>query len=154
MSKQPQEWTPEYVQGFFGWEDKASQIVSQRLADAHNAALAAQRAEKEAWKRRAEGMKLGNENYARELVSERKDRDDLAFRLNIAQEQLAAERKELSVIKGQLWQSEQQLAAERGKYQDARNLWNVTPEDSHKGWIQQMQETIDALVAEREKKKV
>ncbi len=27
--------------------------------------------------------------------------------------------------------------------QDARNLWNVAPEDSHESWIQQMQECIN-----------
>lgn len=29
------------------------------------------------------------------------------------------------------------------KYLDARNLWNVAPEDSHQGWISQMQDCID-----------
>lgn len=32
------------------------------------------------------------------------------------------------------------------KYQDARNLWNVAPEDSHQGWIMQMQDCIDKVV--------
>jgi hypothetical protein len=41
MSEQSQEWTPERIQGYFGWEDTPSRIVSERLSRDFNAALAA-----------------------------------------------------------------------------------------------------------------
>jgi hypothetical protein len=83
MSEQPQvkdspwrEWTPEYVQIYFGWEDKSSQLVSQRLADAHNAALAAERRKRA----QAEAMALDSYDKAKairsELAAVLKQRDD------------------------------------------------------------------------------
>jgi hypothetical protein len=68
-----EEWTPARLAEIFG-EDEENALNWERasrwsvLADTVNASLAKLREELEAWKRRAEGMKLGNENYERENV--------------------------------------------------------------------------------------
>jgi hypothetical protein len=44
------------------------------------------------------------------------------------------------------------LTAERQRYQDARNLWNVAEGEPHDDWIRQMQNCINDLKSERQRR--
>ena len=108
----PQEWTPEYVQSYFGWEDKASQLVAQRLADAHNAALAAERKadelERHNWQKilndlsqqlasatnAAEEFFRINGTLTQQVDAERERAEGCAHTIEVLEDQLVAERTE------------------------------------------------------------
>ncbi len=64
-------------------------LACRAIAVAHNASITAEREKTSAWKRSAEGMKLGNENYARENQQLREklaeDRENTSLATQMAQ---------------------------------------------------------------------
>lgn len=66
-----QEWTPERIESYFGWKDAPSRILSERLANDINAALAAERSEREFFERSRDAWKAQVAHLTEALAAER-----------------------------------------------------------------------------------
>jgi crotonobetainyl-CoA:carnitine CoA-transferase CaiB-like acyl-CoA transferase len=98
MSTDPQEWTPEYVGSLVGETFNGA----WKIADAHNAALAAVELERDAWMKAAEnaGKELAAE---RQQIVNRESRWEESEKIReLVEQQLASEREEHALIEKDL----------------------------------------------------